>query len=105
MPMPGTIELFLLPGGRGSEWIATATWYKVPPNYDSLLAKLIVWAPTRKECIERSKRALNEFIVDGGSNNHTFSFKYWITQNLLLGTTTKFIDNYFLEPAHVKTGQ
>ena len=66
LPMPGTLELFLPPVDQGFEWIATATQgTKFHQTMIPLLAKLIVWAPTRQECIDRAKRALNEFIVDG----------------------------------------
>jgi acetyl-CoA carboxylase biotin carboxylase subunit len=39
--------------------------YTIPPHYDSLLAKLIVWAPTRDEAIARGRRALEEFVLEG----------------------------------------
>lgn len=105
MPMPGTIELFLPPGGPGIRVDSHCyPGYKVPPNYDSLLAKLIVWAPTREACIQRSKRALNEFIVDGVPTTIPFHLKVLDHPEFISGNvTTKFIDNYFL--AHVKTGQ
>ncbi len=103
MPMPGTIELFLPPGGPGIRVDSHCyPGYKVPPNYDSLLAKLIVWAPTRKECIERSKRALREFIIDGVPTTIPFHLKVLDHPEFNAGNvTTKFIENYFLELVHV----
>ena len=66
MPCPGPIELFLPPGGKGVR-IDSYIYpdFKVPPNYDSLLAKLIVWGSDREEALCRARRALSEFIVDG----------------------------------------
>ncbi len=65
-PSPGLVRLFFPPGGIGIR-VDTHLYpgYRVPPNYDSMLAKLIVWGRTRKEAIERAHRALDEFVVDG----------------------------------------
>jgi acetyl-CoA carboxylase biotin carboxylase subunit len=41
------------------------TGYKVPPNYDSMIAKLIVYGANRDECIMRARRALGEFVIEG----------------------------------------
>lgn len=65
-PMPGLVTGFLPPGGNGVRWDGQVfTGWRIPPNYDSLLGKLIVWAPTRAEAISRLKRALNETAVQG----------------------------------------
>lgn len=66
MPCPGTIKSMRIPGGFGVR-VDTHIYngYKVPPTYDSLLAKLIVWGATREEAIERGKRALSEFVIEG----------------------------------------
>lgn len=65
-PSAGTITSFNIPGGR-SVRVDTHAYagYKIPPNYDSMIAKLIVSAPTREEAISRMKRALDEFIIEG----------------------------------------
>ncbi len=65
-PVPGKIEKLLLPGGFGVR-VDTYIYegYSVPVYYDSLLGKLIVWGETREEAIERGKRALSEFVIDG----------------------------------------
>jgi acetyl-CoA carboxylase biotin carboxylase subunit len=65
-PSPGTLISFHLPGGLGVR-IDTHCYagYTVPPNYDSMIAKLIVHAPTRAEAIARMLRALNEFVIEG----------------------------------------
>jgi acetyl-CoA carboxylase biotin carboxylase subunit len=65
-PHPGCIELFSAPGGLGVRVDSHIySGYSVPPNYDSLLGKLIVWGETRYEAINRARRALDEFIVVG----------------------------------------
>ncbi len=65
-PSPGTITEFHLPGGMGVR-VDTHCYsgYVVPPHYDSMIAKLIVHAPTRKDAIARMLRALDEFVVVG----------------------------------------
>lgn len=66
LPQGGVIEFFNPPGGPGVRVDTHIyTGYKVPINYDSLLAKLIVWGRTREEAIARSKRALDEFMIVG----------------------------------------
>ncbi|PTQ53741.1 MAG: Biotin carboxylase of acetyl-CoA carboxylase [Hydrogenibacillus schlegelii] len=66
MPTPGRIERLWLPGGFGvrvdTGLVPGAT---VSPYYDSMIAKLIVWAPTREEAIRRMRRALDEMVVEG----------------------------------------
>ncbi len=64
VPNPGTIKFLHLPGGPGIR-VDTHIYqgYTIPPNYDSLLAKLIVKGRTREEAISRLKRALEEFII------------------------------------------
>jgi len=65
-PHPGLIEVYNPPGGFGVRVDSHIySGYRVPPNYDSLLAKLVVWGETRAEAIARGKRALDEFIVTG----------------------------------------
>ena len=65
-PCPGTITRFDMPGGPG---VRVDTHLRagdaVPPTYDSLMAKLIVWGDTREEAIARGKRALDEFVIEG----------------------------------------
>ncbi|HEY6796270.1 MAG TPA: acetyl-CoA carboxylase biotin carboxylase subunit [Kineosporiaceae bacterium] len=65
-PTPGVVADFQVPGGP---FVRVDTHvhpgYVVPPNYDSLLAKLVVWAPERGEAVERMRRALQEFQISG----------------------------------------
>jgi acetyl-CoA carboxylase biotin carboxylase subunit len=65
-PSPGTITTFHLPGGPGVR-VDTAAYsgWKIPPYYDSLIAKLIVHGRDREEALARGKRALELFIVEG----------------------------------------
>ncbi len=66
LPSPGRVEELIIPGGIGVR-VDTHIYpgYTIPPYYDSLLAKLIVWGETREEAIKRGLRALEEFIVSG----------------------------------------
>lgn len=66
IPCPGTISHFHVPGGLGVR-VDSGVYqgYKIPPNYDSLIGKLIVHGRDRKECLMRLSRALDEFVVDG----------------------------------------
>jgi len=66
LPSPGTITSFHIPGGPGIRVDTHAYMpYNIPPNYDSLVAKLIVHDRTRDEAIVRMRRALEEFIIEG----------------------------------------
>lgn len=75
-PSPGKIEALHTPGGFGIR-IDSAVYqgYTIPPYYDSMIAKLIVHAPTRDEAIMKMKWALAEFIVDGVDTNIDFQLK------------------------------
>ena len=69
-PCPGMTEFLHLPGGPGVR-VDTAlyTGYEVPPFYDSLVAKILAWAPTRLEAIRRMRRALEELMIEGYPTN------------------------------------
>ena len=66
LPSPGEVTALELPGGPGVR-VDTAIYdgYRIPPFYDSLIAKLIVWGRDRDEAIARGRRALSEFRIDG----------------------------------------
>ncbi|MBR7796745.1 acetyl-CoA carboxylase biotin carboxylase subunit [Agaribacter marinus] len=66
MPSAGTIEMYLPPGGLGVR-VDSAVYsdYRIPPYYDSMVAKLITYGKTREEAVKRMKRALDEFVVEG----------------------------------------
>ena len=72
-PSPGQITALHIPGGSGIRVDSSAyQGYTIPPYYDSMIAKLIVHAPTREEAIAKMKWALAEFIVDGVDTNIDF---------------------------------
>ncbi len=66
IPSPGKIQDYLTPGGYGVR-VDSAMYqgYQIPPHYDSLIAKLIVYGDTREECISRVRRALHEYVITG----------------------------------------
>ncbi|MTJ83532.1 MAG: acetyl-CoA carboxylase biotin carboxylase subunit [Telmatospirillum sp.] len=65
-PSPGTIGGFHTPGGLGVRVDSGLySGYRVPPNYDSMIAKLIVHGNSRNECLMRLRRALGEFVIEG----------------------------------------
>ncbi len=65
-PSPGLVTRWQTPGGPGVRLDTHVTaGYRIPPNYDSLAAKLLVWRPTRAEAIACMRRALAEFVVEG----------------------------------------
>jgi acetyl-CoA carboxylase biotin carboxylase subunit len=65
-PSPGVITRWQPPGGPGVRFDShVVTGYRVPPNYDSMIAKLLVYQPTRPEALATMRRALAEFVVEG----------------------------------------
>ncbi|MDO9556783.1 MAG: acetyl-CoA carboxylase biotin carboxylase subunit [Coriobacteriia bacterium] len=79
-PHPGRVELFNVPGGFGVRVDSHLySGYTVPPYYDSLLAKLIVWGETREDAVARARRALDEFIVLGIPT--TIPFHQYVVDN------------------------
>jgi acetyl/propionyl-CoA carboxylase alpha subunit len=73
MPSPGAIQRFRLPQGMGVR-VETYAYVgcTIPERFDSLLAKVVVWAPTREECLQRMQRALREFRILGVETNLPF---------------------------------
>jgi len=97
-PSPGKIESLNLPGGFGVRFDTFVyPGYSIPPLYDSMIGKLICWADTREECIERMYRALDEIIIEGIYTNIEFQ-KTLITCDAFRNDThhTKFIENDFM---------
>ena len=80
MPCPGTITEVHLPGGRGVR-IDTHIYagYQVPPNYDSMLLKLIVYDRDRQAAIAKMRSALGELVIEGIDTN--IDFQYEILNN------------------------
>ena len=95
-PCPGTLSAFQLPGGPGVR-IDTHCYggYVVPPNYDSMIAKLIVHAPTREQAIARMLRALDEFVIEGVKTTIPLHKRILRHPLFALGKyTTKFLEEY-----------
>lgn len=94
-PMPGLVTGFLPPGGNGVRWDGQVfTGWRIPPNYDSLLGKLIVWAPTRIEAIQKLKRALEETAVQGVPTTIPFHEEVLLNDTFIEGSEvyTNFIE-------------
>jgi len=94
-PQTGTVEQYLPPGGPGVRVDSHLySGYEIPPHYDSLLAKLIVWAETRNEAIARMQRALDEFIIDGVTTTIPFLQRLIKHEGFVSGDTyTRFIQD------------
>lgn len=76
MPSPGTIEFYHVPGGPGVRVDSAAyQGYTIPPYYDSMVGKLIVWGADREEAIQRMRRALEEFVIEGIHTTIPFHLK------------------------------
>lgn len=97
-PSPGKITQLVLPGGYGIR-LDTHIYpgYEVPPYYDSMLAKLIVYAPTRKEAIRKMIVALEQFMVDGITTNIEFHYSLLHTQEFISGDVDTGFIGRFLE--------
>jgi acetyl-CoA carboxylase, biotin carboxylase subunit len=94
MPSPGKITFLMTPGGPGVRVDSAAyNGWVVPPNYDSLIAKLIVKADTRAEAIERMKRALDEYRIEGIKTTIPLHKKILTNPDFIKGTfNTDFIE-------------
>lgn len=93
MPCPGEIKELNLPGGNGVRVdTAVYTGYKIPPMYDSMIAKIIVHGDTRKEAISKMKRALEECVIDGIDTNIDFLYRILENEKFVKGDfDTSFI--------------
>ncbi len=75
-PSPGKVGKYIIPGGPGVRIDSFIQQdYIIPPHYDSMLAKLVVWGQTREEAINRMKRALNEFTIENIKTTIPFHLK------------------------------
>ncbi len=95
-PSPGKIVNLHLPGGKGVRIDSHVyAGYVIPPNYDSMIAKLIVSAQSREEVIVRMKRALEEFVIDGIKTTIPFHLALLEDPQFVAGNfTTKFLDTF-----------
>jgi acetyl-CoA carboxylase, biotin carboxylase subunit len=96
MPSPGKINMYLAPGGPGVRVDSAAyPGYAIPPYYDSMIAKLIVHAPTREEAIKKMERALGEFVIEGIYSTIPFHLKVLEHQAFKSGDfNTKSLEMY-----------
>lgn len=97
-PSPGKITNFHSPGGHGVR-VDTHVYsgYQIPPNYDSMIAKLITVAQTRDEAISTMERALSEFVIEGIKTTIPFHQRLMQDPNYRAGNfTTKFMENFDL---------
>jgi len=97
-PSPGEITSFHLPGGFGVRVDTHCyTGYRIPPFYDSLIAKLIIHAPTREEAITKMSSALEEFTVEGVATTVPFHRRVMQDETFKSGTyDTSYIDKTIL---------
>ncbi len=96
-PSAGKITVFHPPGGHGVRLDTHAySGYRIPPHYDSMIAKLIVSAPTREDAIKKMKRALKEFVIEGIKTNIPFHIQLMDDENFIKGTfDTKYLEREF----------
>ena len=96
-PAPGRISAYLPPGGPGIRMDSHVyTDYEIPHYYDSLIGKLIVWAPNRDMAIKRMRRALRECAITGVPTTISFHQKILENQAFLAGEVyTNFIQKHF----------
>ncbi|QNM85298.1 acetyl-CoA carboxylase biotin carboxylase subunit [Polaribacter pectinis] len=95
-PAPGKITTFHSPGGHGVRMDTHVyAGYMIPPNYDSMIAKLITTAQTREEAINKMKRALDEFVIEGVKTTIPFHRQLMDHPDYVAGNyTTKFMEDF-----------
>lgn len=99
-PSPGKITTLHTPGGHGIR-LDTHVYsgYTIPSNYDSMIAKLITTAQTREEAINKMKRALDEFVIEGVKTTIPFHRQLMDHPDYLAGNyTTKFMEDFVMDP-------
>jgi len=98
-PAPGRITVLHTPGGHGVRMDTHVyAGYMIPPNYDSMIAKLIVTAQTREEAINKMKRALDEFVIEGVKTTIPFHRQLMDHPDYVSGNyTTKFMEDFKME--------
>ena len=101
-PSPGRITTLHSPGGHGVR-LDTHVYagYTIPPNYDSMIAKLITTAQTREEAINKMRRALDEFVIEGIKTTIPFHRKLMDHPDYISGNyTTKFMEDFKMDPKY-----
>mgnify|MGYP000196588715 FL=1 len=99
-PSPGRITTLHTPGGHGVRMDTHVySGYSIPPNYDSMIAKLITTAQTREEAINKMKRALDEFVIEGIKTTIPFHRQLMDHPDYLAGNyTTAFMNDFVMDP-------
>jgi acetyl-CoA carboxylase biotin carboxylase subunit len=99
-PNPGKVTTFHAPGGHGVRMDTHVyAGYMIPSNYDSMIAKLIVTAQTREEAINKMKRALDEFVIEGIKTTIPFHRQLMVHPDYVTGNyTTKFMEDFVMKP-------
>jgi acetyl-CoA carboxylase biotin carboxylase subunit len=103
-PSPGKITTLHIPGGHGIR-VDTHVYagYTIPPNYDSMIAKLITTAQTREEAISKMKRALDEFVIEGVKTTIPFHRQLMDHPDYIAGNyTTAFMESFEIQPEEDK---
>jgi acetyl-CoA carboxylase biotin carboxylase subunit len=95
-PSPGKITTLHTPGGHGIRVDSHVySGYSIPPNYDSMIGKLITVAQTREEAIAKMRRALNEYVIEGIKTTIPFHIKLMNNEDFIAGNyTTKFMETW-----------
>jgi acetyl-CoA carboxylase biotin carboxylase subunit len=95
-PSPGKISVLHTPGGHGVRVDSHIyAGYTIPPNYDSMIAKLIVVARTREEALKKMRRALGEFVIEGIKTTIPFHIQLMEDERFIAGNyTTKFMEDF-----------
>ena len=96
VPSPGVITTLHTPGGHGVRVDSHVySGYKIPPNYDSMIGKLITVAQTREEAIAKMHRALSEYVIEGVKTTIPFHLKLMQNEDFKKGNyTTKFLETW-----------
>jgi len=96
-PSPGLVESFVPPGGPGVRVDSHCfSGYRIPPNYDSMIGKLLVHRPTRQEAIRTMRRALSEFVIEGPKTTIPIHLDILGHRDFRAGThDTGFLERYF----------
>ena len=95
-PSPGRITTLHTPGGHGVRVDSHVySGYSIPPNYDSMIGKLITVAQTREEAISKMYRALSEYVIEGIKTTIPFHMKLMQNEDFKKGNyTTKFLETW-----------
>ena len=98
-PSPGKITVLHTPGGHGIRVDSHIyAGYTIPPNYDSMIAKLITVAQTRGEAIAKMHRALSEYVIEGVKTTIPFHLRLMKNEDFIKGNyTTKFMESFDLK--------